>query len=174
VRARLTHDFTHDATALAGTLILAEAKGRTALYDAVYLGVLKAQEGHNTRKALLVISDGMDNSSRYTSTEVKRLLEESDVAIYTLFMSEPGRFGVSGPSLWNLGERVYTPTSEEDLVDICQQIARDLHQQYSIGYYPTSHARDGKWHDLRIKIASPPGLPKLTAVAKAGYRAPSR
>lgn len=168
-RARLTRDFTHDVNALANGLTFVEAKGRTALFDAVYIGIVKAREGHNRKRALLVITDGGENDSRYTSKEVKDLVKESDVPIYTFGIHVDFGGEVLDQMSLQSGGRSFYPQSDEDLIDMCIQVAIDLRKQYGIGYYPTGDIHDGKWHEVRVKIVSPPGLPHLVALTKNGY-----
>ena len=67
------------------------------------------------------------------------------------------------------GGRACVPQSEEELVDVCTQIALELRHQYSIGYYPTTNIRDGRWHKIKVKVDPPPGLPRLSVRAKEGY-----
>jgi Ca-activated chloride channel homolog len=173
-RARLARDFTHDVESLAKSLTLVEAEGRTALYDAVYLGVLKAQQGKHSRRALLVISDMGENRSRYTDSELRKLVQEADVPIYVLAIRsfpalpfELSRSDEIGP--WGSGGRAFFITPDTSLSGACVQMALELRQRYSIGYYPTSRANDGTWHDVRVKLKLPRGSPRFGVIARPGY-----
>ncbi len=168
-RARLTADFTHDVASLASKLIFVEAKGSTALLDAVYVGINKAREGHNRKRALLVITDGGENASRYTGSEVKDLVNESDVPIYTIGINAMYGGYVLNQLAQMSGGRAFYPRTDDALIDTCIQVAIELRKQYGIGYYPTTDIHDGKWHEVRVKVKGPPGLPKLVPVTKNGY-----
>lgn len=176
-RAQLVRDFTTSGDTIVNSLTLIAPDGRTALYDATYLGVEKARQGRHTKRALLVISDGQDNNSRYTFKELRDLVKESDVQLYAIGIVDLMRdsdLGPYGESVLeelarSTGGRAFFPSSEVELVDVCTQIALELRHQYSIGYYPTTDIRDGKWHKIRVKVDAPPGLPKLAVRAKEGY-----
>jgi Ca-activated chloride channel family protein len=176
-RAQLVRDFTSSGDAIMSSLTFVEAKGQTALYDAAYLGVEKAKEGRHSKRALLIISDGQDNRSRYTFGELRNLVKEADVQIYAIGIvdlytdRELGPFGqaILEEMSRMTGGRAFFPASEEELLDVCTQIALELRHQYSIGYYPTANVRDGRWHKLKVKVNPPPGLPRLAVRSKEGY-----
>jgi Ca-activated chloride channel family protein len=180
-RPELAEDFTTDVTRLQNRLIFAPAKGMTAMYDSVYLGLEKLKEGSNPKKALLLITDGEDNRSRYTFSNVKEFVKEQDVQIYAIGIVETWNSqlgsGHSGRALIEeladlTGGRAFFPTSVYDLEDICTKIAVELKNQYWIGYHSTNPAKDGKWRKLRMKIDAPKGLPRLNVRSKSGYYAP--
>jgi Ca-activated chloride channel family protein len=176
-RAQLVRDFTTSGEQIVNSLTLVAPDGRTALYDATYLGVEKALQGRHTKRALLVVSDGQDNNSRYTFKELRELVKEADVQVYAIGIidllrdSDLGPYGESvlEELARSTGGRAFFPSSEVELVDVCTQIALELRHQYSIGYYPSTEIRDGKWHKLKVKIDPPPGLPRLAVRAKEGY-----
>jgi Ca-activated chloride channel family protein len=175
-RAQLVRDFTTSGDAIVNSLTLVQPDGRTALYDATYLGIEKARQGRHTKRALLIISDGQDNNSRYTFKELRDLVKEADVQLYAigildLFRDDLGAYGESvlEELARSTGGRAFFPSSEVELVDVCTQIALELRHQYSIGYYPTTDIRDGKWHKLKVKVDPPAGLPRLSVRAKEGY-----
>ena len=180
-RPEVAEDFTTDVTRLQNRLIFTPAKGMTAMYDSVYLGLEKLKEGNNPKKALLLITDGEDNRSRYTFSNVKDFVKEQDVQIYGIgivddFNSQLGS-GHTGRAmveeLYDLtGGRAFFPDSVYDLEDICTKIAVELKNQYVIGYSSTNAAKDGKWRKLRLKINPPKGLPHLNVRSKSGYYAP--
>jgi Ca-activated chloride channel family protein len=180
-RPEIAEDFTSDISRLQNRLIFAPAKGMTAMYDSVYLGLEKLQEGSNPKKALLLITDGEDNRSRYTFSNVKEFVKEQDVQIYAIgivdaFNSQLGT-GRSGRAMIEelselTGGRAFFPDSVYELEDICTKIAVELKNQYVIGYESTNEAKDGKWRKLRMKVNPPPGLPRLNVRSKQGYYAP--
>ncbi len=176
-RAQLLRDFTTSGESVVNSLTLVQTDGRTALYDAAYIGVTKAREGRHDKKALLIVSDGQDNNSRYTFSELRDLVREADVQLYAIGIVDLVRdneLGAYGESVLeelarSTGGRAFFPSSEEELVDVCTQIALELRHQYSIGYYPTTDIRDGRWHKIKVKVDPPPGLPRLAVRAKEGY-----
>ena len=180
-RPEVAEDFTTDPTKLQNRLIFAPAKGMTAMYDSVYLGLEKLKEGSNPKKALLLITDGEDNRSRYTFANVKDFVREQDVQIYAIgivdaYNSQLGT-GHSGRAMIEelsdlTGGRSFFPDSVYELEDICTKIAVELKNQYVIGYESTNEAKDGKWRKLRLKVNPPKGLPRLNIRNKSGYYAP--
>lgn len=175
-RAQLVRDFTSSGESVINSLSLVSPDGKTALYDAAYLGVEKARQGHHSKRAILVISDGQDNSSRYTFNELRTLVKEADVQLYAIGVLDvnDGTLGLAGQAILEelsrvTGGRAFFPQSEEELVDVCTQIALELRHQYSVGYYPTTNVRDGRWHKIKVKVDPPAGLPRLSVRAKEGY-----
>jgi Ca-activated chloride channel family protein len=167
-RAELAEDFTTDINRLRNRLAFAPAKGTTALYDAVYLGLSKVKSGQNPKKALLLITDGEDNHSRYSRSDIRESLRESDVQIYIIDL---GR-ALVGDLAEMTGGRSYRG-SIEDLPDICEKIAMELKNQYLLGYASTNTNRDGEWRNVRVRVTPPPGMLKLNSRAKTGYYAPA-
>ena len=176
-RAQLTRDFTMSGETVVNSLTLVNTDGRTALYDATFIGIEKARQGRHDKKALLIISDGQDNNSRYTFSELRDLVRESDVQLYAIGIVDLVRdheLGAYGESVLeelarSTGGRAFFPSSEEELVEVCTQLALELRHQYSLGFYPTSAVRDGRWHKIKVKVDPPPGLPRLAVRAKEGY-----
>ena len=175
--------FTSNPETLQTKLNFTEAKGRTALLDAIYLGMNEMHKAKYTRKVLLIISDGGDNHSRYTEQDIKRMVKESDVQVYAVGIYEPysnrGRTPeeLAGPSLLNeiaemTGGRQFPVENLNDLPDITRKISRELRSLYVIGYSPTNSKPDGKWRKIRVKLFPPKGLPPLHLFAKTGYYAP--
>lgn len=177
----LISDFTSSVEDVQNHLVYAVPKGRTALLDAIYLGMTKMRQAKQQRKALLIISDGGDNRSRYTENEIKSMVKEADVQIYAIgiFDSSPRsdeeRYG---PQLLAevtdvTGGRTFTVDNPSQLTDTAKKIGVELRNQYVLGYRPTKPARDGKWRKVRVKLNTPKGLPQLSVYAKTGYYAPS-
>jgi Ca-activated chloride channel family protein len=182
-RANLIAEFT-DGDTLANKLTLVDPRGQTALYDAAYLGIEKVKQGQHNKRAMLLISDGQDNSSRYTYGELRKLLKEAGVQIYCIGIVELG--GNSGGTLDLQGQAIleeiaqvtggkaFFPRSGAELEDATTRIALELRHQYSIGYIPTNVKRDGQWHKIKVQVKPPRGLPTLKVQHKEGYYAVSR
>jgi Ca-activated chloride channel family protein len=179
-RAQLLLDKTRDGNAVLDKLTFVQTKNNTALYDACYLGVEKVQRGAHPKRALLLISDGQDNNSRYTFNELRRLLKESDVTLYGIGIlsgNDAGSsLGMEGQSILDdlasvSGGKAFFPRSAPEMDDIFEQIALELRHQYSIGYKPTDFANDGHWHRIKVKVTPPRGLPRLFVRSKEGYYA---
>jgi len=177
----LIADFTNSVEDVQTHLVYTVPKGRTALLDAIYLGMTKMRQAKQQRKALLIISDGGDNRSRYTENEIKSMVKEADVQIYAIGIfdhsprSDEERYG---PQLLAevtdvTGGRTFTVDSPNQLTDAATKIGVELRNQYVLGYRPTKPARDGKWRKLRVKLNTPKGLPQLSVYSKTGYYAPS-
>jgi len=175
--------FTQDADLLQNKLNFTEAKGRTSLLDAIYLGINEMKKAQYARKVLLVISDGGDNHSRYSEGDIKRVVREADVQIYAVGIYEPYSSRsrtpeeLAGPSLLTeiaemTGGRQFPVENLNDLPDIARKIGRELRNLYVLGYSPTNATRDGKWRKIQVKLNPPRGLPPLHLYSKSGYYAP--
>ncbi len=174
-------DFTSSVDDIQGRLLYTIPKGRTALLDAIYLGVTKMRQAKYPKKALLIISDGGDNHSRYTEGEIRSMVKEADILIYAIgiydhyFPTEEERLG---PALLSdvtelTGGRAFTIDNPNDLADVSTKIGIELRNHYVIGYRPKNPAHDGKWRKIRVKLLPPKGLPPLKVYAKTGYYAPT-
>jgi len=174
-------DFTQSVEDIQGKLVYTIPKGRTALLDAIYLGVSKMRQAKYPKKSLLIISDGGDNHSRYTEGEIKSVVKEADVLMYAIgiydhyFPTEEERLG---PELLSelteiTGGRAFTIDNPNDLADVATKIGIELRNQYVLGYRPKNPAHDGKWRKIRVKLIPPKGLPPLRVYVKTGYYAPS-
>jgi Ca-activated chloride channel family protein len=184
-RPELTVPFTTDTDRLQSTLTFTQSKGRTALLDSVYLAMHEMKKAHNPRKALLIISDGGDNSSRYTETEIKNAVREADVQIFAIGIFESfGNRGrtpeeAAGPGLLNelaeqTGGREYAVENVAELPDIAAKIGVELRNEYILGYTPKNRERDGKYRRVQVKLNQPRGLPPLRAYFRLGYYAPTQ
>jgi Ca-activated chloride channel family protein len=179
-RAQLLLDKTRDGDAVLDKLTFVEAKSNTALYDACYLGVEKVTRGAHPKRALLLISDGQDNNSRYTFSEVRRLLKESDVVLYSVGIlggNDPGSsLGMEGQAILDelsavSGGKAFFPNTAAEMDELFERIALELRHQYAIGYRPKNFKNDGKWHKLKVKVTPPRGLPRLFIRSREGYYA---
>ncbi|HLK34729.1 MAG TPA: VWA domain-containing protein [Terriglobales bacterium] len=177
----LLSDFTNSVEDIQSRLVLASPKGRTALLDAIYLAMARMRKARYDRKALLIISDGGDNHSRYTEGEISSLIKEADTQIYAIGLfdqtprTEEERLG---PALLAeitdvTGGRTFTIDNPNELPDVATKIGIELRNQYVLGYRPTKPVHDGKWHKIKVKLNPPKGLPPLHVYAKTGYYAPS-
>jgi len=180
-KPELLADFTNSIEDIQSRLVFANAKGRTALLDAIYMGMKKMKSAHHEKKALLIISDGGDNRSRYTDSEIKALVKEADVEVYSIGLFDNSAATPEeryGPYLLNeisdvTGGRMFRVDDVNELADVATKIGVELRNQYVLGYRPTNAARDGKWRKIKVKLNAPKGLPPLTVHAKTGYYAPT-
>lgn len=179
-RPELIEDFTSSVEDIESRLATVKSGHRTALLDAIYYGVAKMREARHERKALLVVSDGGDNRSRYTEGEVRSQVRESDVEIYAMGIFDPYAATPeerTGPLLLNelceeTGGRMFRVDDISEMSDIAEKISNELRNQYVIGYTPKVLHRDGKWRKVKVKLNPPQGLPPLTVHARTGYYAP--
>ena len=181
--ADLVQHFTTSIEEIQNRLTFTQSKGRTALLDAVYLALSEMKKAKNPRKALLIISDGGDNSSRYTEGEIKNLVKEADVQIYAIGIYEPlGSRSrtpeeMAGPGLLSeiaeqTGGRQYPVVNLNELPDIAAKIGVELRHQYILGYSPQNTQHDGKYRRVDVKLIQPRGLGALRAFWRHGYYAP--
>jgi Ca-activated chloride channel homolog len=175
-------DFTNSVDEIQNKLVFAVPRRRTALLDAIYMGITKMRQAKYPKKALLIISDGGDNHSRYTENEIKSVVKEADVMIYAIgiydrfFASQEERLG---PELLSeitelTGGRAFTIDNPNDLGDVATKIGVELRNQYVLGYRPSKVVRDGKWRKIKVKLLPPKGLPPLRVYARTGYYAPEQ
>ena len=159
-----------------------EAKKRTALLDAIYLGLEKIRTAHNSHKVLLIFSDGGDNASQYTEDQVKARLRETDAQIYSLCIFGSSTFRppeeARGPDLLSkitgiTGGATLVVANFNDLVDAAAKVGTELRTQYVLGYRSTNTARDGRWRKIEVKVVPPKGTKAKHVTAREGYYAPS-
>jgi Ca-activated chloride channel family protein len=181
-RPELVQGFTTQTEEIQNRLTFTQAKGRTALLDGVYMAMNLMKKAHNPRKAILIISDGGDNSSRYTETEVKNAVREADVQIYAIGIFEPvasrGRTmeEMNGPGMLaemaeQTGGRHFAVDNLAELPDVAAKIGIELRNQYLLGYSPKNATRDGKYRRVLVKLVKTTGLPPLKAMFRTGYYA---
>jgi VWFA-related protein len=184
-RAELTVPLTRNTGDIEKRLGSARTGGLTALLDAVHLGLQEMKDAHNPRKALLIISDGGDNNSRYTSRQIEDLVREADVQIFAMGVFEPflglglTPAEIGGPRLLaeiaeQTGGRALAATSLRELPGIAARIGLELRNQYLLAYSPANQMRDGKYHRVQVKLLQPDELPPLKARWRLGYYAPSQ
>ena len=181
--AELVAPFTKRVEEIQNHLLFLRPKGRTALLDAIYMALNQLKRAEHRRRAILIISDGGDNASRYSTREVKNAVKEADVQIYSIGILEPliGRMRSpeesSGPALLDemaqqSGGRLFEVDDLRELQDIATKIGSALRNQYVLGFAPSSAKRDGKYHSVQVKILRPKGVPPLRASFRRGYVAP--
>jgi Ca-activated chloride channel homolog len=183
--ADLAMGFTNHLEEIQNHLQFTNSKGMTALLDAIYLGIHEMKKARNPRKALLVISDGGDNNSRYNEGEIRNLVKEGDVQIYAIGIYEPASARTrtveesNGPAMLTelaeqTGGRQYQVENLSELPDIAAKIGMELRNQYLIGYSPLNQEKDGKYRHVEVKLVQPHGMPLLRAFWRMGYNAPSK
>jgi len=183
-RAQLTSSFTDSVEDLQSRLLSESPKGRTALLDAIYLGLSQMRSARNAKRALLIISDGGDNSSRFNETDIKRLVREADTQLYAVGIFDPLGYRnrtpeeLSGPSLLTevtelTGGRSFDVENVNELPDIAAKIGAELRNQYILGYRPSNKSHDARWRKIKVKLRPPKGLPPLSIYAKTGYYGPN-
>ena len=183
-RPNLISGFTSKYEQIQDRLLFLKGGGRTALLDAIYLGLHEMKKATTNRKALLLISDGGDNFSRYTERDIRQAVKESAVQIYAVGIFEnPASRGTpeetAGPTLLAeladaSGGRMFSVENVNELPDIAEKISIELRNQYALGYKPSNLIRDGRWRRLKVKLTPPKGLPPLQVYARGGYYAPTQ
>jgi Ca-activated chloride channel homolog len=172
--------FTSSVDEITDKLIYTIPQKRTALLDAIYMGVSKMRQAKYPKKALLIISDGGDNHSRYTENEIRAMVKESDITVYAIgiydhyFQSPEEQLGpqLLGEISELTGGRAFTVENPNDLADVATKIGIELRNQYILGYRPSKGVHDGKWRKIKVKLLPPKGLPPLRVYARTGYYAP--
>ena len=175
-------DYTSDVDDVEARMVMLKPENRTALIDAVYLGINKLKQAKYERKALLIISDGGDNRSRYSESELRRVVRESDVQIYSIGIFDtfaPTDEEQLGPGLLTdisemTGGKMFKVTNSEDMGDIATRISQELRNEYVVGYRPSDMKKDGNWRKLKVHLVQPAGLPVLSVHFRQGYYAPSQ
>ena len=181
-QASLAVPFTRNMADIDAKLAAVKPDGTTALLDAVNLGVDTMKSAHNARKALLLVSDGGENSSHYKADDVKDAIKRADVQVYAMGVFDPlSRLGiglepVSGPAfLANLceqtGGRLYVAGNYAALPNVARRIGIELRNQYVLAYSPINHARNGEYRKLDVKVSPPAGMADVKARWRLGYYA---
>jgi VWFA-related protein len=184
-RPRLSLGFTQDSAGIQKRILHAKALGRTSLLDAVHLALSQMKKAQNSRKALVILSDGGDNHSRYSEGEIKEAVRESDVQVYAMGILDPNDSPKraaeerNGPRLLDelaqeSGGRFFPVESLDDLPDVCARIGTQLRNQYVLGYSPTNPARDGKYRRIKVTLAVPEKATPLKIRNRSGYYAPAQ
>src|SRR3989449_6134787 len=178
--ARLDRDFTDSIPLLEESLASVTPYGQTAIYDALILGLEHMHYSMHPKKALLLITDGIDNSSKHTLTEAVEATQQSHVAVYTVGLLSASGGQKAEDSLLRIAEasggRAFFPVTVDEARADMERVARDLREQYTLGYIPSNPTRSGQWRSVRVEIIPPRGMPrttKLYANYRHGYYGPA-
>jgi Ca-activated chloride channel homolog len=184
--AKVSVPFTRPKEDMQTALKNAQAGGQTAMLDAIDTGLIEMKKAKNARKAIVIVSDGGDNSSHYTAAQIEALVREADVQIYAMGVFDPVfSFGatpeeISGPRLLSeiasqTGGRAFAAAVPSDLPSVANRIAVELRNQYVLGYYPKNKARDGNYRNVKVYVSQPIGIGSpLKAHWRLGYYAPAQ
>lgn len=181
-RPQLAMGWTSNPAEIQNRLLDFSAHGETSLLDAVHTGLGCMKQARNARRAMLILSDGGDNHSRYGEREILHSLEEAGVQIYAIDSTESWSLRtrapeeLMGPDLLErisdrAGGRYFQADSRRELNDAAGQISRELRSQYVIGYIPLGDVNDGRFHHVRVQVKRDSGTPKLNVFWRRGYRA---
>jgi len=177
--ARLSSDFTNSIPTLENVLAGAKPFGQTAIYDALILALEHMQTSRYTKRAILLITDGVDNYSTYTLNQAIEATKRAGVAVYTVGLLSQSGGEIAEDSLIRIAEasggQAYFPSNVDEARIYMERVANDLREQYTLGYFPTNPARNGSWRSVRVEIVSAPGIKstaKLNAVYRHGYYGP--
>jgi Ca-activated chloride channel family protein len=176
----LDKDFSSSIPELKEALERIDARGSTALYDAIIGSLDHLKKGVKEKKVLLIVTDGEDNTSRSSLEKTIREIQKTDTVIYTigLLSQESKRSAKTAKKalveIANAsGGVAYFPENIEDVHSICEQVAHDIRHQYTLGYYPSNSARDGSFRSVHVDVIPPRGKGKLVARTRNGYYAPT-
>jgi VWFA-related protein len=183
--AELVAGFTHKIDEIQTKLAGIQPGGLTALLDAAEMALREMKKAANTRKAILIVSDGGDNNSKYTSSQIQSLVREADVQVYAMGVFEAPLFTglskeeVTGPKLLaelaeQTGGRAFTASDPNDLPSVASRIGIELRNQYVLAYSPKNPAKDGKYRKVEVKVTQPAGIPNLKLHWRLGYYAPTQ
>src|SRR5438128_6870489 len=175
----LDKDFTSSIPELKEALERIDSRGSTAFYDALIGSMDHARKGHKDKKVLLAVTDGEDNASRNTLEKTIREIQKSNVVIYTigLFSDEDKKNRKKATRALKeiddaSGGIAYFPENVEDVHSICEQVAKDIRNQYTLAYYPSNTRKDGTYRAVQVEVIPPRGRGKLAARTRNGYYAP--
>ena len=183
--ANLAAGFTHKVDEIQSKLMSLQPGGLTALLDATEMALQEMKKARNPRKAILILSDGGDNNSHYSSSQIRSLVREADVQLYAMGVFEPALFigmtkeEISGPRLLaeiaeQTGGRVFAASDPNDLPSVATRIGIELRNQYVLAYVPKNGSKDGKYRQVEVKVTEPTGLPGLKLRWRLGYYPPSQ
>ena len=176
-------DFTSDQRNLQDALSRIDTRGSTALYDAVIGSLNHLKKGHKDKRVLLLVTDGDDDASRKSFEDTIKAAEESNATIYTIgvfseddLKNDKRMVRHSKKVLTELAEatggEAYFPANLEEVTPICEQVAHEIRNQYTIGYYPTNSTKDGTFRSVQVRVFPPRGIGKVMVRTRTGYYAP--
>jgi Ca-activated chloride channel family protein len=183
--AQLAVDFTNQSDDIQNSLAAVQPGGLTAMLDAAELALRQMKKAKNPRKAILIISDGGDNNSKYTAAQIESLVREADVQVYAMGIFEPSIIPalttaeVSGPRLLSelaeqTGGRAFSASDPSDLPNVAVRIGIELRNQYVLAYSPKNKKKDGKYRKVEVKVNKPAGISNLKVHWRLGYYAASQ
>ena len=183
-RPRLLADYTHDCGAMQNQLVTAQPHGMTALLDAIPLAVEHLRRATNPRRVILIVSDGGENASRASLADIRRRAREANAQVYAATLALQPEFDhdaypgdLRGPALLEeiaamTGGRAFAIDHDRPISDVAAALAREIHDQYVIGYRSPDSATDGKHHRITVQVEHTPGGPRVSLFYRTGYRAP--
>jgi len=175
-------DFTNDQQNLNEALSRIDTRGSTALYDAVIGSLDHLKKGHKDKKVLLVVTDGVDDASRKTFDEALKVAQQSGAAVYTIGVFSQDDLEHEKKDVRRAkkvltefaeatGGQAYFPAGLDQVTPTCEQVAREIRNQYTLGYYPTNSMKDGSFRSVQVQVISPRGQGKLLVRTRTGYYA---
>jgi len=177
--ARLNQDFTDSIPTLEKALAGMKPFGQTAIYDAVMLALDQMEHAKHMKRAILLITDGVDNSSKHTLSEAIEATKRAHVAVYVVGLLSMSGGQKAEETLVRIAEasggRAFFPNNVDEATLNMERVARDLREQYTLGYFPSNTTRNGSWRSVRVDVLNPPHWPtsaKLTAFYRHGYYGP--
>ena len=184
-KAKLSVGFTPHVEEIHTALKNAKPGGLTAMLDAISMALHEMKSAKNPRKAIVIISDGGDNNSKYTAADIESLVRQADVQVYAMGVFEPvlsftlSPEELSGPRLLSeianqTGGRAFSAVLQSDLPSVAARIAVELRNQYVLAYSPKNQARDGKYRKVEVKVTQPAGVSPLKVHWRLGYYAPTQ
>jgi Ca-activated chloride channel family protein len=176
-------DFTSDQKNLDDALAHIDSHGSTALYDALIGSLDHLKKGHKDKRVLLLVTDGVDNASRESFETTIKIAEQSNAAIYAIGVfsdedrrTEKGDIRRARRDLKALadatGGQAYFPDTLDQVTPVCEQVAKEIRNQYTLGYYPTNPAKDGTFREVKVDVIPPSGYDHLMVRTRVGYYAP--
>jgi Ca-activated chloride channel family protein len=180
-KPEIRQDFTSAFSDIENSLLFTNPDGTTSLLDGVYMGLQQLKKAHNPRKALIVVSDGGDNNSRYTLRELTSMAAEADTQIFSicLFQNPQTLEEADGPELLTklaqaTGGINYVIGDVKAMQSAFGKVGVTLHNQYVLGYYPPDNAPCGKYRKITVQLLLPAGMPRLHLYSRNGYFVPER
>jgi Ca-activated chloride channel family protein len=165
-------DFTQDPAEIEQGVQSIQPAGWTSMFDAIYLAIHQMKHARHGRKVLLVLSDGGDNNSRYTESEVRHMVQEADVRIFSISI------GAGAPGLERLstesGGRALRVKAADDLPELAANLSTEIHSEYVLGYSPSDSQRDGKYRKVKVELIQPGLTSRLHTSWKHGYYGPTQ
>ncbi len=179
-RPTVVADTSQSIGSIQGQLANVVAGGHTALLDAIYLAEAKLRHARYKRRALLIISDGGDNRSRFTAGELKSMVVEEDATLYAIGLFDRV---FKTPEEWTgkrlltqiteaTGGRTVTLNNPKELPQAASEISVEMRNQYVLGYRPSNVAHNGKWRKIKVRVHLPAKTAQLQVYSKSGYWAP--